>query len=253
MGLRFAANLGFMYTEWEFSDRFKACAQDGFEWAECLFPYDVPKDRLAGLVAESGIKLIQINAPAGDWAKGDRGLAVDPQRELEFKRSIELALSYAETLQIKQMHVLAGVGADWTQYKKNLTWLSDQTQDIEITWLIEPINRRDIPGYLLSYQADAHRVVEELCLRNVKVQMDLYHCQIMDGDVVNQLRRYLPSGNVGHIQIAGVPERHEPHISELYYPRIFEELRRLGYNGLIGCEYRPFAGTRAGLGWLKSD
>lgn len=241
-----------MYTEWPFLDRFNACAQDGFEWAECLFPYDVPPGQLADVVAASGVKMLQINAPAGDWAQGDRGLAVDPARESEFKHSIELALTYAEALQIQQMHVLAGVGSDWTQYRKNLMWLSSQTQGMDLTWLIEPINRRDVPGYLLAYQVDAHQLLEELGLDNVKVQMDLYHCQIMEGDIVSQLRRYLPTGRVRHIQIAGVPERNEPSRSELNYPRIFEELQRLGYQGLIGCEYRPFAGTREGLGWLKS-
>jgi 2-dehydrotetronate isomerase len=252
-GLRFAANLGLMYTEWPLLERFKACAQDGFEWAECLFPYDVAPEQLAAAVAESGVRLHQINAPAGDWMNGDRGLAVDPARESEFKKSIELALNYAEHLQIKQMHVLAGVGTDWDQYRKNLRWLSKQTAGSGITWLIEPINRRDVPGYLLAYQADAHRLIDELNLSNVKVQMDLYHCQIMEGDIVSRLRCYLPSGKVGHIQIAGVPERHEPSRSELDYSRIFEELRLLSYQGLIGCEYRPFAGTRAGLGWIKSD
>ena len=241
-----------MYTEWPFLDRFKACAHDGFEWAECLFPYDVPSNQLADVVAESGVTLHQINAPAGDWAQGDRGLAADPKREAEFKRAIEIALVYADALQLKQMHVLAGVGADWAQYRKNLTWLSQHTQGTGITWLIEPINRRDVPGYLLAYQADAHQLLEELSLENVKVQMDLYHCQIMEGDIVAQLNRYLPTGRVGHIQIAGVPERNEPDRSELNYPRIFQELERLGYQGLIGCEYRPFAGTREGLGWLKS-
>lgn len=242
-----------MYTEWPFLERFKACAEDGFEWAECLFPYDVPRSELASVVADSGVRLLQINAPAGDWAGGDRGLAVDAKRQSEFKHSIDLAVSYAQALQIKQMHVLAGVGSDWETYRSNLNWLSDQTKSMDMTWLIEPINRRDIPGYLLAYQADAHRLVKELALSNVKVQMDLYHCQIMEGDIISQLRRYLPTGKVGHLQIAGVPERHEPSRSELYYPRVFEELRLLGYEGLIGCEYRPLAGTRDGLGWLKWD
>ncbi|MDH4396270.1 MAG: TIM barrel protein [Limnobacter sp.] len=241
-----------MYNEWPFLERFKACAEDGFEWAECLFPYDVPPDHLAAVVAESGVKLLQINAPAGDWAKGDRGLAVDPARESEFKLSIELALKYAEHLKINQMHVLAGVGADWNQYRKNLSWLSEQTQGMAMTWLIEPINRRDVPGYLLAYQADAHRLIQELSLNNVKVQMDLYHCQIMEGDIISRLRQYLPGGNVAHIQIAGVPERHEPSRSELSYSRVFEELIALDYRGLIGCEYRPLSGTRAGLDWIKS-
>ncbi len=250
--MRFAANLGLMYTEWPFLERFKACAEDGFEWAECLFPYDVPPRQLADVVAESGVNLLQINAPAGDWSKGDRGLAVDPSRESEFRLSIELALSYAEHLQIKQMHVLAGVGSNWDQYRNNIRWLSEQTKSTGITWLIEPINRRDVPGYLLSYQADAHQLIEDLSLNNVKVQMDLYHCQIMEGDVINRLRQYLPAGKVAHIQIAGVPERHEPNRSELNYSRVFEELVILRYEGLIGCEYRPLSGTRAGLDWIKS-
>ena len=261
---RWAANLGLMYTEWPLLERFQACAEDGFEWAECLFPYEAQALDLAARVGDSGVKLVQINVPPGDWQAGDRGLAVDPTRESEFHRSIEIALAYADVLDLQQMHVLAGTvpglgwhktareGLYWDQYRKNLDWLCTQTRSLNLTWLIEPINRRDIPGYLLAYQEDAHALLDELNHPNLAVQMDLYHCQIMEGDLIRKLEHYLPQGRVGHIQIAGVPERHEPDWSELNLPRVLDELRALGYQGALGCEYRPRAGTRAGLGWVKA-
>lgn len=258
-----AANLGLMYTEWPLLERFQACADDGFEWAECLFPYEASAEELALRVQDSGVRLLQINAPPGDWQAGDRGLAVDPRRESEFRRSTATAVAYAQALGLQQMHVLAGTvpglgwdkapqqGPYWDQYRKNLDWLCTQTRELDLNWLIEPINRRDIPGYLLAYQEDAHTLIQELKHGNLGVQMDLYHCQIMEGDIVRKLERYIPQGLVRHIQIAGVPERHEPDLGELNLGRVLSCLKALHYTGAIGCEYRPKSGTRAGLAWLR--
>jgi hydroxypyruvate isomerase len=251
---RLAANLSMMYTEHEFLDRFAAAAKDGFRGVEFLFPYEHPAGEIRARLDAGGLELALFNAPPGDWAKGERGMASIPGREEEFKRSIALALDYARVLGNRRLHVMAGLirpGEDRARhretYVKNLAWAAAQAASAGIGVVIEPINTRDIPGFFLNRQDEAHALCREVGAANLRVQMDLYHCQIVEGDLAMKVRQYLPG--VGHIQIAGVPERHEPDVGELNYPYLLDLLDSLGYDGWVGCEYRPRAGTSAGLGW----
>ena len=255
---RFAANLSMMYGEHAFMDRFAAAAADGFTATEFLFPYAFEAGVLARALVDNGLQQVLFNAPAGDFERGERGMAALPGREAEFRGHFERALEYAAALACPRVHVMAGLvpaGSTREQlrptYIANLGWAAERAASAGIDILIEPINTRDIPGYFLNRQAEAHAVVAEVGSPRLKVQMDLYHCQIVEGDVATKLRQYLPGGNVGHLQIAGVPERHEPDRGELDYGYLFEVIDELGYPGWIGCEYRPAAGTSAGLGWLR--
>jgi hydroxypyruvate isomerase len=255
---RFAANLSMMYTEHEFLDRFGAAAQDGFKAVEYLFPYAYDKAELVRRLAAHGLAQVLFNAPPGDWERGERGLACLPGREDEFRRSfIEQALPYAQALGCPRIHAMAGLapaGADRAAlratYVANLAWAATQAASAGVQVLIEPINTRDIPGFFLNRQDEAHAIVAEVGAPNLKVQMDLYHCQIVEGDLAMKIRQYLPTGRVGHIQVAGVPERHEPDLGEINHPYLFALLDELGYDGHIGCEYRPRKGSSAGLGWF---
>ena len=253
---KFAANLSLMFTEVPFVDRFAAAAQEGFDAVEFLFPYEHPADDLARRLRENDLANVLFNLPPGDLAAGERGMAAIPGREHEFRASVALALSYAAALRTPRLHVMAGVvpaGADRAAYRAtyiaNLAHAAGEAARDGIDVLIEPLNPRDAPGYLLSTQAEAHAIREAVGADNLKVQMDLYHCQIVEGDVATRLRRHLP--HVGHIQIAGVPERHEPDTGELNYPYLFRLLDELGYQGWVGCEYHPANGTVEGLGWIK--
>ena len=257
---RFAANLTLLYPEHSFLDRFAAAAADGFKAVEFLFPYDFAASQLAQRLADHGLQQVLFNAPPGDWNAGERGLACLPGREAEFRSGVQQALQYAAVLQCPRLHVMAGLvaaDADMTQlrstYVRNLAWAAEQAAQQGVQVLIEPINQRDMPGYLLNRQAEAHAIVAEVGAANLKVQMDLYHLQIVEGDVSMKLRQYLPTGRVGHIQIAGVPQRHEPDVGELNYPYLLALLDELGYDGWVGCEYRPRADTSAGLAWLKAS
>ena len=256
---RFAANLTLMYTEHAFGDRFAAAAADGFDAVECLFPYALSADELAQRLREQRLNLVLFNLWPGDWAAGERGLAALPGREAEFAASVETALGYAQASGCRQLHALAGLvpagataddrAAMHRTYVGNLRRAARALAPHGITLLIEPINTRDMPGYVLNYQQSAHDVVAEVGEPNLKVQMDLYHCQIMEGDVATRLRQHI--AGVGHLQIAGVPDRHEPDSGELNYPALFDLMDELGYRGHVGCEYRPRAGTSAGLGWWR--
>jgi len=256
----FAANLTMMYTEHAFLDRFKAAADDGFEAVEFAFPYEHPAAAIASRLAEHGLTQTLFNAPPGDLNAGERGVAALATRRDDFRRGfIEQALPYAQTLRCPRLHVMAGImpaGAERAPMRaafvENLAWAAREAASAGIDLLIEPINRRDIPGYLLNRQDDAHEIAADVNAPNLRVQMDLYHCQIVEGDVAMKLRKYLPTGRVGHLQIAGVPDRHEPDVGELYHPYLFELIDELGWTGHLGCEYRPRAGTSAGLGWLKA-
>ena len=256
---RFAANLTLLYTEHAFLDRFAAAVADGFTAVEFLFPYAFPAQRLADALGESRLQQVLFNAAPGDFAAGERGIGALPGREDDFRAAIDLALDYARALECPRLHVMAGVAPSADSraamrevYVANLAWAAQRAADARVDVLIEPINTRDIPGYLLNRQDEAHAIVAEIGAPNLKVQMDLYHCQIVEGDVATKLRSYLPTGRVGHLQIAGVPERHEPDVGETHYPYLFDLIDALGYDGWIGCEYRPAHATSAGLGWLRS-
>ena len=255
---RFAANLSMMYTEHPFLERFAAAARDGFAAVECQFPYDHPAAELAARLKAHGLVQVLFNAPPGDWASGERGLASLTGREAEFRAGIARALDYAHALGCPRVHVMAGLlppgaerAARRATYLANLAWAAAQAAQARVELLIEPINTRDIPGFFLNRQDEAHSIVAEVGAPNLKVQMDLYHCQIVEGDVAMKLRKYLPGSRVGHLQIAGVPERHEPDTGELRYEYLFEVIDALGFEGWVGCEYRPRAGTSQGLSWLR--
>lgn len=254
---RFAANLTLMYTEHAFLDRFEAAACDGFRAVEYLFPYDFPAAELQARLQAHGLTQVLFNAPPGDWAAGERGIASLPGREDDFRRAIDTALAYTRALGNDKLHVMAGLlpaGADRARhravYLRNLDYAARAARGDDITVVIEPINPRDMPGFFLTRQDDAQAICREIAAPNLKVQFDCYHCQIVEGDIAKKLDRDM--SGIGHIQIAGVPDRHEPDTGELNYPYLFERIDTLGYRGWIGCEYRPKAGTSEGLGWLRS-
>ena len=257
-----------LYPELDFPDRFEAAAKDGFRAVEYLFPYAYDSKELAARLKANGLQQVLFNAPPGDWERGERGLACLPGRESEFRDGIARALAYAAALNCPRIHVMAGLiptgmerDAVRPTYVANLRWAAAEAARQKVDVLIEPINTRDIPRFFLNRQDHAHELIAEIGAPNVKVQFDLYHCQIVEGDVAMKIRQYLPTGRVGHFQIAGVPERHEPDIGELNYPYLFkvidEVARQCSWDGWVGCEYRPAGGnvagaTSAGLGWYHS-
>jgi hydroxypyruvate isomerase len=264
---RFAANLSMLYPELEFPDRFEAAAKDGFEAVEYLFPYAWDAREIAARLKANGLQQVLFNAAPGDWDGGEKGLACLPGREADFRRSIDQALAYAQALECPRVHVMAGlVPAGSTRESLRATYVANLRQAAQVAarqgvdLLLEPINTRDIPGFFLNRQDDAHQLLAEIGASNVKVQFDLYHCQIVEGDVAMKIRKYLPTGRVGHFQIAGVPQRHEPDLGELNCPYLFgvidEVAAQCGWQGWVGCEYRPArgaqpGGTSAGLDWLR--
>jgi len=258
---RFAANLSLLYPELDFLDRFEAAARDGFTAVEYLFPYAYAAQELAARLKAQGLQQVLFNAPAGDWDAGERGLACLPGREAEFRQSVAQALVYAEALACPRLHVLAGVTPEtatlqeiYDTYVGNLRWAAQTAARHGVQVLIEPINPRDMPGFYLNRQDVAHQLLVEVDEPNLAVQMDLYHCQIVEGDLATKLRQYLPGGRVAHLQIAGVPQRHEPDLGELNYAYLLALIDELGYTGWVGCEYRPrlagAGGTTAGLKWM---
>lgn len=253
---KFAANLSMMYQEHEFLDRFAAAHKDGFKGIEFLFPYDFKAADIKTRLVDHGLTQALFNAPAGDFSNGERGLASLPGRESEFRASIAKALEYTALLGNNRLHVMAGLikstdsqAAHRACYLSNLEFAANQAKPLGVTIVIEPINTRDIPGFFLNRQDEAHQICKEVGASNLQVQMDFYHCQIVEGDLAMKLKKY--AKNVGHIQIAGVPERHEPDLGEINYPYLFKLIDEVGYAGWVGCEYRPRAGTMTGLGWLK--
>ena len=255
---RFSANLSFLFNEVPFLDRFAEAAHAGFRAVEFAFGYDYQVRDIAARATEHKLDVVLINAPPGDWDAGDRGLASVSGREHEFAASVVTALRYAQALKCPRIHVMAGVlpaGVDDAErarrlrtYKRNLKFACQEAAEQNVTVLIEPINPRDMPGYLLNTQAEAHAIREELGMANLRVQMDLYHAQVVEGDLTTKIRRWLP--HVGHVQIAGVPGRNEPDTGEVNYAHLFRVLDELRYDGWIGCEYRPASGTESGLAWL---
>ncbi|WP_313297000.1 2-oxo-tetronate isomerase [Diaphorobacter sp.] len=264
---RFAANLSMLYNEHDFLDRFAAAGVDGFKGVEFLFPYAYSSAELVQRLSDNGLEQVLFNAPPGDWDKGERGIVCLPGREAEFRDGFLRALEYAQALSCPRIHVMAGLMPAEVErdvlaatYIENLQWAAAEAQTAGRQILLEPINQRDMPGFFLSRQSDAHALVEAIGSPHVQVQMDLYHCQVTEGDLAMKIRQYLPTGKVGHFQIAGVPERHEPDVGELNYPYLFavidEVAAQCGWQGWIGCEYRPRRGvavgaTSAGLDWLK--
>jgi hydroxypyruvate isomerase len=254
---RFAANLSFLFQDIPFLDRFAAAAAGGFTAVEYLSPYDHPPDVIAGLLKQHGLQQVLFNNPAGDWAKGERGVSALPGREREFEQGIGKALDYAEALACPRVHAMAGIlpaGADRAKaeatFVSNLKHAAAEAGRRGVVVVIEPINGRDIPGFYLQTSRHAEKVIEAVGSPHLKLQLDLYHCQIMEGDLTRRIERLLPL--IEHVQIASVPERHEPDEGEVNYAVLFRLLDKLGYRGWIGAEYKPRAKTEDGLGWMKS-
>ena len=249
--LTFAANLSWMFKEHAFLDRFAAAADAGFTVVEYLFPYEHGPDVIAQRLARHNLKLVLFNAPPGDLAQGERGFACIPARQAEFRASLANALAYARATNAPRLHLMAGVAAGEREralacYKDALRFACDAAQDIDI--MIEPLNARDAPGYLLNDFTLAQKLIAELKLPNLKLQFDVYHRQIIHGDVIRGLEAMMPI--TGHIQISSVPMRNEPTTGELDDRRVLEAIEKLGYGGVIGCEYTPAAGTLDGLHWM---
>jgi hydroxypyruvate isomerase len=248
--LNFAANLSWMFKEWTFLDRFAAAADAGFSHVECLFPYDHKPEEIAQRLSRHGLKLVLFNAPPGDLSKGERGLASLPGREVEFRASVEIALTYARATGAGRVHLMSGIAAGdgaLARFKDSIKFACETLDGIDV--MIEPINNRDVPGYLMDDFGLAEQLIAELKLPNLKLQFDIYHRQVIHGEVMGGLEALLPI--IGHIQISSVPDRHEPASGELDDLAILQVIERLNYAGFIGCEYSPAAGTLEGLGWMQ--
>lgn len=247
---KFAANLSMMFNEWDFLDRIAAAAEQGFRAVEFLFPYDHAPDEIARRLEQATLTQALFNLPPGDWDAGERGLACRPERKDEFRTSVGTALTYAKATGVKRLHMMSGHGdrndpAARQAFTSSLRYAAEQASPMGIDILIEPINGRDMPGYFMNDFNFAASLIAEQDLPNVKLQYDIYHRQILHGDVMKSLELLMPV--TGHIQTASVPKRNEPMTGELDDWRIFRHLDQLGYEGYVGCEYRPAAGTIEGL------
>lgn len=253
---RFAANLSMMFCELPFLERFAVAADAGFDSVEFQSPYEFPAEGIAEQLGKHSLQCAMFNLPSGNWSGGERGITCIPGREEEFRAAVASGIAYATRLKTSRMHAVAGIApacfspADVHRtYIANLRYASAECARHGITLLIEAINIRDIPGFFLNTQDQAYRVIQEAGAANLKMQMDLYHMQIMEGDLETKLRKY--AAHCGHVQIAGVPGRHEPDTGEVNYPHLFKVLDEIGYDGWVGCEYRPAGKTVDGLGWFR--
>ena len=252
---KFAANLTMMFTEVDFLDRFGAAARAGFKAVEYLFPYDFDKDQVAERLHEHGLTQVLHNLPVGDWAAGDRGNACQPDRVGEFQEGVDRAIEYATALGCKQINCLAGIppsgvepGVLLETFVSNLKFAAEKLKDAGVALLIEPINIRDIPGFYLINTSQGRAIIEQVGSDNLKLQYDIYHMQIMEGDLAPTIEANLDI--IRHVQVADNPGRNEPGTGEINYPFLFDFLDEKGYGGWIGCEYRPLSTTEAGLGWI---
>lgn len=252
---KFAANLTMLFNEHDFLDRFGAAAEAGFGGVEYLFPYDYEAAALAERLKANGLTQVLHNLPAGDWAAGERGIAILPDRVGEFQDGVGRAISYAKALGCAQINCLAGrapEGADPARLREtfidNLRFAAGALKAEGIRLLIEPINTRDIPGFFLTHTAEAAELIDATGLDNIALQYDIYHMQVMEGDLAPTIEANLP--RIAHMQLADNPGRHEPGTGEINYPFLFGFLDRIGYAGWIGCEYIPATSTREGLGWF---
>jgi hydroxypyruvate isomerase len=253
---RFAANLSMMFNEAPFLDRFAAARKAGFEGVEFLFPYEHPAAELRGRLLGEGLTQALFNMPPGDWAGGERGLASLPGRQSEFREATKRALDYAAALDCRLIHCMAGiVPADVSLttaaavYAANLAWAAEQAMPAGVKLVIEPINHRDMPGYFLNTQAQGAAIVEAIGADRLGLQFDVYHVQVTEGDITKRMELYMPV--IAHMQVADVPARNEPGTGEIGWPYVFRRMDELGYQGWVGCEYRPAGETVAGLGWRQ--
>ena len=251
---RFAANLSMMFTEVPFLDRFDAAAKAGFTAVEFLFPYDHPPEQIGERLHRNGLTQALFNLPPGNWDAGEKGFAALPDRFADLQQSLRAALPYAQATGVRRLHLMAGIAERddpraAAAFRKSAIAAAGFFAPHGIDVVIEPINPRNVPGYFLDDFTFARDLVLELKIPNLKLQFDIYHCQIIHGDVTMRLREMMPI--IGHIQIASIPSRHEPDGEELNYPFLFAELDRLGYDGFVGCEYNPRGNTADGLGWFR--
>lgn len=250
---RFAANLTLMFTEVPFLDRFDAAAEAGFDAVEFLFPYDHAPDAIAERLRRNGLTQALFNLPPGNWEAGEKGFAARSDHFADLQASVRQALPYAAATGVRRLHLMAGIAdrrdpAAVDSFRRAAAWTAEVLAREAIDVVIEPINPRDVPGYFLNDFAFARDLILDMKLPNLKLQFDIYHRQIVHGDVTMALREMMPL--IGHIQIASVPSRNEPAGEELNYPFLFDELDRLGYGGFVGCEYRPKGKTTDGLDWF---
>ncbi len=252
--LRFAANLNYLFQEYPLLERFAAAAACGFKGVEMLVPYVAPAKEMRRRLDEFGLEQVLINTPMGHPERGERGLTALPGRTADFHEAFRRALDYAHVLNCKRIHAVAGVIPPETErarceaaYINNLAWAAEEAAKDAITVCIEPINSRDIPGFFLNSTKLARHVIDTVAAPNLRLQYDLYHSQIIEGDLCRTIERELSV--ICHMQVSGPPDRHEPDIGEVNFPYVFDVIDRLGYSGWIACEYKPRAGTREGLGW----
>jgi hydroxypyruvate isomerase len=252
---RFAANLSMMFNEVPFLDRFALAAKAGFRGVEFLFPYEHPAAEIAARLKDNGLQQVLFNAPAGDFAKGERGMAAIPGKQAAFRDSIKLALEYATTLACPRLHIMAGLKPEGVAhdtltavYGANLAYAAEECAKVGVKPIIEPINHRDIPGFFLNTTDQAAAIIAAVGSEKLGMQFDLYHCQITEGDVVKRVEKHLPL--IAHMQVADTPGRHEPGTGEVNWPFVFKTIDALGFRGWIGCEYRPAGETLAGLSWF---
>jgi hydroxypyruvate isomerase len=253
---KFCANLGFLFTELPFLDRFAASAKSGFAAVEFSQPYDYPAHQLLEILKQNQLDQVLFNLPAGDWEAGERGIACLPDRVGAFQDGVELAISYAQALGNRRINCLAGLkpaslSADkaWETLVGNLRFAGVEFQKAGLMLLVEPINSYDMPGFFLNTSIETLRAIDATGGTNIKLQYDIYHMQRMEGEVSGTIERLFP--RIGHFQCAGVPGRTEPDRGELNYAHIFALIDKLGYDGWVGAEYKPVAGTAQGLEWLK--
>jgi len=250
---RFCANLSFLFSELPFLDRFEAAAKAGFKGVEYLNPFEAPKAEIAARLKAHGLTQALFNMAHGDWSKGERGMSAIPGREAEYEQAVAAALDYAEATGCKRLFSMAGLkhhGADRATYVRNLKTAARMAKSAGIDIIIEPINTRDIPGYFLNTTGEARSIIHEVAEPNVGLQFDLYHRQVMEGDVAKAIDEF---GHLArHYQIANPPDRGEPDDGELNYRYLFKKIDDSGFDGWVGCEYKPRNGTVQGLGWAKA-
>ena len=253
---QFAANLTMLFTEHVFLDRFEQAAKADFKAVEFLFPYAWPAEEIRHRLDAHKLKLVLHNLPAGDWDAGERGIACHPDRVSEFRDGVAKAVAYAKVLGVPQLNCLLGktppgVSAEVLRKTvvENLRFAAAELKVAGLKLLIEPINSFDIPGFYLTGTSQAMSILEEVDADNAYVQYDIYHMQRMEGELAATLQKQL--ARIGHVQLADNPGRNEPGTGEINYAFLFAHLDRIGYDGWIGCEYKPATTTQAGLGWRQ--
>lgn len=254
---KFAANLSMLFTEVDFLQRFGQAADAGFQGVEYLFPYDFEATTIKNVLDTNNLTQVLFNLPAGDWLGGDRGIAVDPKRVEEFQHGVTKAIQYAKVLECNQVNCLAGIVPDGVSaeqaeqtFVSNLRFAAQALKENGISLIIEAINTRDIPGFFLNNTKQALDIIAKVGSDNLNFQYDIYHMQIMEGDLAPTLSEHI--GQIQHVQLADNPGRNEPGTGEINYPFLFKHIDSIGYQGWIGCEYKPKTTTHEGLSWMDN-